>query len=74
MHVPCLPPRLPASLPVCVPICRLEAAFLAAAEKLGGMREATPTPMWELLQPSYPQVSVRVRCICLSFSMLTTSR
>ena len=44
------------------PACRLEAAFLAAAEQLGGVKMATPTPVCELLRPSYPHVTVRVCC------------
>ena len=45
-------------------MCRLEAAFLAAVEKLGGLFLATPMPIWELLEPLYPEVSLRVCCIC----------
>ena len=64
-----LPPPLPAPLPglplplIPAPyLCSMEEAYLAALESLGGLPEAKPSAVLELLVAAFPQLTLQAGC------------
>ena len=64
----CTPPPLDpatsstADSPNHTPMCRMEAAYSAALERVGGLEASKPKALLTLLAPQFPQLTLEVRC------------